>query len=991
MRKILPLSMTFSLLFLIGLAQAYVPYEDNLLSNPSFEIDGYWGVTDSSYSTAWSQYGVRSMQLGLNGYINKTMQIFPNAFIETCVSYKVRCAGHGAPYSSSILRVTLNGTTIASWSWTGSTVENIWYGEMECQQSIAFRGSGTYPELYEFKFKNEMVVGSCDIWLDGTSLVQIEHIKNDEVYCTPSGVTEGTTVSINNEVVNWRDGSPYTYFLGYTYGVMQKTWDELPDKVNGWYVVWADPDYNSGYFRDGYGEWRNLTMNQYEQKALSRTMLFTYDYFEHTGDTTPDVFLSVRDPDLNIMSYWVKRNCFTGYQSTWKLTQTSHQECYGGDCTPPIYPAFGANFTLGKCFRNDGGASHTFHIRTRIGNESVGWCNQDCIRDGMGVYVNETIGAGDVHCIVRTFTPPVWSDPTKFYNVKWEVFDDNYELVQAWTHENVWQPSGVAPPPPFAYAHAVSVNATWVRYGSPFSPDYLAVTGFILNNGSYGGTFTLGMSIGEWCVPQGVYTSVQEWYPCGGEEPCNVDCYRDGLGNWTYKYIPAGESASFTRVFAVPDYFDIGEWFDVAVGVWNITYPYDEVGLVSWSLFDNKTRVVLIPPPPPPPVGVDAEIVKWNFSDTKPLIDDEVTIKIWIRNTGNVSYNFPVGLSIGNESSMIYCNRDCYTDGKGNYVYTGTMYVGETRVVQRTFKFYDDWFDVHEYYDVRMGVYHAEDIPYDEALGKKTLNDYVYISDIEDKLNAYAISARAIPYQNTRKGLVSIETNIKNAGKITWNYTLGMSIGLFDAVNGQVYTSHRPELLPPCNTYCYVDCEEYEDNLCLYPQWKFAYIPPNYTMPFERKFRIPDYFIPNSSFDVAVGVWSKPPEEGGRLVTIVYFKNISFVGSELAPEVKYGEVAKQYLDKGYVFMKSFLGWEIPTVNMITWLMLTMILTVVTAYYTREAKIGSATPTFLVFIILLIAGAVTKLSGQPFLPPWIPVVLIIVSGFVWAKFIGLIGK
>lgn len=978
--------MCFTLLLFIGLSQAYEPYEDNQIYNPSFEIDGGW--TGGSYTTAWARYGSRAYALGTgSGIFQSGLHIPENTFVEPCLSYIYYCGDDGAPYHhpcTFTAQVKIDGTNVFSISGSGNNLPSGTVRTRECGNSAYWRGTGDYPTIHNITIgpKVQGYYCGCTVYIDAVSFVVHEHIKPELVYVVPSGVYEGATLSINNTIANWVDGNPYTYTMGYTYGIENIGWYDSVNWTYGYYQVWADPDYNSAYFRDGYGDWRTLTLNQLEQKSLSRTMLFTYDYFEQTSDNTPDVFLSVRDPNLNILDYWVKRNAFTGYQSTWELTQTAHQECYGGDCTPPIYPAYGSNFTVSKCFRNDGGATHTYHIRTRIGNETLGWCNEACIRDGKGLYVNETMNPSDIHCISRVFTPPVWADPTEYYDVRWEVYDDNFELIKAWTHEDVWQPSGVAPPPPFAYAHAYSVNSTWVRVG-----DHLAITGYIFNNGTYGQTFTLGMSIGKWTVPAGVYTSTQSWTL----EPCNVDCYVDDLGNWTYKYIPSGESVSFTRVLEIPSYFPVGTGIDVAIGVWNITEPYDEVGLVSWTVFKNISEVVVIPPPPPPPVGIDADIVNWDFSDREPLIDDGVTVKIWIRNTGNVSYNFPVGLSIGNESNLIFCNRDCYTDGKGDYVYTGTIYPDETVFVQRTFKFIPEYFNVHDYYDVRIGVYHVPYIAYDDALDTQSLSNYIYISAIEDKLDAYAISGRAIPYMASRKGLVTIESYIKNAGSITWNYTLGMSIGLFDANDGQVYRTQRPELLPPCNTYCYVDCEEYEDELCVYPQWRFVWIPPNYTVPFQRKFRIPDYFVPNASFDVAIGVWSKPPEEGGELVSIVYYKNISFVTHKLAPEIEYGERGKEYLDKGYAFMKAFVGWDIPTTNQIIWLFLTMIVTVVTAYYTRESGMGSATPSFLVFAIMLIAGAITKIGGSPFLPPWIPVVLIIVSGLAWAKFMGFIGK
>jgi len=374
----------------------------------------------------------------------------------------------------------------------------------------------------------------------------------------------------------------------------------------------------------------------------------------------------------------------------------------------------------------------------------------------------------------------------------------------------------------------------------------------------------------------------------------------------------------------------------------------------------------------PAPSNVSAEIVDYYFSDTEPVLNQEVTIRIKIRNTGNVSYNFVVGLSIGNLTSGVFCNRDCYTDGKGDYVYTGTIAPDETVEVERTFKFLDTYFDEHGYYDTIIAVYYTTYLPPSQAYDNVTLDDNFYIKRYDEKIFAYAYSIHPSKTITSQGDIIDVTAYVINNQTLTWNYTLGMSLGIWDAVDGQVYTSHRPSLIPPCNLECYTDDKG---------DWVALYIPPNFTAPFNRQFKIPEYFLTENYFDVAVSVWTNPPDEGGRLISIVYFKNISYVSSTPSTAVTTGQSVKSLLDMLLTTTSISFGTDTSGSKLILWGVFNLIVIVSLIYTSAKAGINlNVVP--IILGVLLITSFVGIVIG------WVPVVVgiiaILISGLLLFK-------
>ena len=181
-------------------------------------------------------------------------------------------------------------------------------------------------------------------------------------------------------------------------------------------------------------------------------------------------------------------------------------------------------------------------------------------------------------------------------------------------------------------------------------------------------------------------------------------------------------------------------------GYFNISVTLDD-NISSSKYFDGHTFVTKTYYEDPTytlikgytaPVGwVDAEISNLEISDEMVTQNKNVTIKICVRNTGNVSYNFPIGLTIGyglqtsGYFSGEYCSANCYVDGLGDYVYTGTIAPGEEACVERIFNFKDTVFEVDKYYDLVVAVYTEEYQDISEALDWFGYREYFKVNDFE--------------------------------------------------------------------------------------------------------------------------------------------------------------------------------------------------------------------------------------------------------------------
>ncbi len=355
------------------------------------------------------------------------------------------------------------------------------------------------------------------------------------------------------------------------------------------------------------------------------------------------------------------------------------------------------------------------------------------------------------------------------------------------------------------------------------------------------------------------------------------------------------------------------------------------------------------------PSNVDAQISQITISDNNPTIGQEVSVKIKITNTGQGSWNFPVGLSIGKNS--IYCNRDCYTDGKGDYVYTGLIHSGQTVEVERTFKFRQEYFDEGGSYDLKAGVYAFTYMPPSQAYDYKTLSDYITIATLEQKLNTYAIHAKASKQKVAKEDVVDITAYVLNNGTASYNFTIGMSIGIWDTQTG-VFKSYKTPLTVPCNLECYADDKG---------EWIYAIIPPNYTDPVKRSFRIPDYFLNDNPFDVAIGIYTKPPQQGGKLISITYIKNVSYTTTQPSMTQTLAGYVKSSIDAFILLATNAFGVGVSSAKILFVVFVEMLVIYLVYSYN---KTGVDNRVAILALVMLMTFGFTAIG-------WFPLVLSII--------------
>jgi hypothetical protein len=370
-----------------------------------------------------------------------------------------------------------------------------------------------------------------------------------------------------------------------------------------------------------------------------------------------------------------------------------------------------------------------------------------------------------------------------------------------------------------------------------------------------------------------------------------------------------------------------------------------------------------------------AQITSYTIPTTA-YLDGVYDIRVWIKNTGQIQKTFYVGLSIGD----IYpagkvCDKDCYQDGLGDYAQV-TLAPSQTALVTRSFKFRDDYFTNGQQADVLLDVFDAPYLPPQYALNRVNLTNYITIS--QPAPFAYAQNCVASKDVTSRKDTIRIDCYVNNNGTMTWNFTLGMSIGIWSsAPNGQILNYIPPWSLTPCNTGCY------RDGL---GAWVYAEIPPNYTDPYERSFYIPDYFLLNNSFDVESDIWTAPPDHGGRLISYVVIKNISYVSDIPSDLAVYGQAGKEAVSGAVSFFGDTFSTDITGAKFVFWTVITAVISVLAGYALREkggGAIGSG-----IFILMIILGVVLKgVDGVSFIPSWVGVILVIISGGVFAGFMG----
>jgi len=487
----------------------------------------------------------------------------------------------------------------------------------------------------------------------------------------------------------------------------------------------------------------------------------------------------------------------------------------------------------------------------------------------------------------------------------------------------------------------------------------------------------VGLSLGKDYLGKGSFV----------EFACNQKCYQNPYirpydGSKWAGYITIGphETEAVDQEFKFDSlYFNVGDVYDVVGALWNETNAtLTESDRIDEYFVSDVVKITTLPP-----AGVSAEIVKYEIPN-ETIQDYEYTLRFWIKNTGSVTSTFYLGLTIGNGTTFVGCNRDCYTDvaEKGDYVNL-TLSPQETRIFERKFKFRKEWFEANKSYDVIFAVYHEPYLPFSSRLDGKILYNHVLVKPFLPY--AYAIKVVVDKKEVSLGDTIKITAYVHNIGNIAHNFSLGMSIGGYDIADKTILNHSDPEpyeFYPSCNLQCYMDCEKYENEQCAYPKWRFRTIPPNYTAFFTRTMRVPEYFLENYSFDVVVGVWSKPPEEGGYWITKTYFKNVSFVSPVPSAEKTIGDLIASGISSLVSILSRGLGWSEATTKTVIWFVATIFVALL------PVALGHPEPAYSI-IMVIVSLLVGSMVG--WIPAWIAVVLILIAAFIFAKMVGIIGR
>ena len=386
---------------------------------------------------------------------------------------------------------------------------------------------------------------------------------------------------------------------------------------------------------------------------------------------------------------------------------------------------------------------------------------------------------------------------------------------------------------------------------------------------------------------------------------------------------------------------------------------------------------------------------------TKPFLTKNFTVVVTVKNLDSVTRSFKLGLSLGEDyvkqgaywylEGDHWCNSECYlavTDTNVSIVsYPPTpdyplgekwieiynMTPNEVRTIYITL-------NAKEYDPVSgQGFFGGEVL--DLAVALRDYDDVSTVYDWEEKddfitiregiIFAYPFRVKVDKSEVNIGETITIRAWVENNGTQSHNFTLGLSIGLWDATNDTIYTYPRDYLVPPCNKECYRDGKG---------DWLFLIIPPDYSAYFERTLIIPDYFLVNTSYDVAVGVWREPPDgDLTKGISFRYFKGvIKVVGVEKPTELIVGESIKMGLDMIVSMISIGFGIDTVLARYIFWSFMTAGIMGGLAYVFRGSQFGIMV-SIIVGLLLLVGGA---LIG--YFPSWLTIILVLIGGFIFAS-------
>lgn len=290
------------------------------------------------------------------------------------------------------------------------------------------------------------------------------------------------------------------------------------------------------------------------------------------------------------------------------------------------------------------------------------------------------------------------------------------------------------------------------------------------------------------------------------------------------------------------------------------------------------------------------------------------------------------GLSIGDQDTGIWCNRDCYADctldsyGTSACDYYNTsMHNGQSIDFFRDFKFMPNWFEANQSYDLAIGIYNDTYLSPSQALAYRVFSDYFTITEPTVTISdAYIMPNNPLPNTNIE---ISWSSNLNSDTfiRITKDSESIVSRGKFYTTTGENTKYHNISI--GSAFFSNIGNYDYFIESCCYPQTCGAYICGNTT----------------GSFTVGGETETKPVSD--------------LVGDMFSP---LGTTGLQGL---YLFA----------------LILSLVFSVAVVYLTKHTEFG-----IMVFVMFLI-----MFSFIGWLPFWIIILFVVIAGlFVATKLKGV---
>jgi len=386
------------------------------------------------------------------------------------------------------------------------------------------------------------------------------------------------------------------------------------------------------------------------------------------------------------------------------------------------------------------------------------------------------------------------------------------------------------------YASYVAANVSAIQPGG-----IVKFTATLYNNQTSSKNVTVGMTIGGWDAVNGVpYTRSRGSLPEFSSQWCNKECYVDGLGDWVSVVIPPKSTAYVSRTFRIPDAYEqfIGDYFDVAVGLYNQTPPEGsgDIFVITKTYFKDKVFVTSAPPTTTtitPPVGIingTLQMATYPTPTTTLTLGTNISFVFRVKNTGTQTSNYRVSFTAGTDAYWIdhwagfgypyrYCNDDCYlsvydasgkttleTIDSGKWVITRDMLPNEERFITLTYNFKaktgEQGFVDGDVLDLVFALrnYDTPTIWYSRGI----INNSMRASTIPTPPPEEGGSLNVTSYptgDNPMNNDVVFEFRITNNGTRAMDYRLSFSVGTGASWIG-TWASFSPNHY--CNDYCYV-------------------------------------------------------------------------------------------------------------------------------------------------------------------------------------------